>query len=143
MSSRAGRASIRCPGSWCPWSPWWSWSLCLSWCSLLCPGPVPWSGSLRCSWPCCRPSSAWSCRLPPVRIAAGVVVPVGVVVALVVLVAVKEQGGRVIGGRGGSTWRRACCSPGRADLGPGCSARCRIAGGVAGVFLVPVLVLAG
>ena len=103
----------------------------------------PWSGSLRCSWPCCRPSSAWSCRLPPVRIAAGVVVPVGVVVALVVLVAVKEQGGRVIGGRGGSTWRRACCSPGRADLGPGCSARCRIAGGVAGVFLVPVLVLAG
>ena len=105
--------------------------------------PVPWSGSLRCSWPCCRPSSAWSCRLPPVRIAAGVVVPVGVVVALVVLVAVKEQGGRVIGGRGGSTWRRACCSPGRADLGPGCSARCRIAGGVAGVFLVPVLVLAG
>ena len=40
-------------------------------------GPVPWSGSLRCSWPCCRPSSAWSCWLPPVRIAAGVVVPFG------------------------------------------------------------------
>ena len=98
--------------------------------------PVPWSGSLRCSWPCCRPSSAWSCRLPPVRIAAGVVVPVGVVVALVVLVAVKEQGGRVIGGRSGPAWCRVCCSPGRADLGPGCSTRCRIAGGVAGVRLV-------
>ena len=58
--------------------------------------PVPWSGSLRCSWPCCRSSSAWSCRLPPVRIAAGVVVPFGVAVpvALVMLVAGKEQGGR-------------------------------------------------
>ena len=76
--------------------------------------------------------------LPPVRIAAGVFVP-----ALVVLVAVKEQGGRVIRGRGGPAWCRVCCSPGRADLGPGCSTRCRIAGGVAGVFLVPVLVLAG
>ena len=54
-------------------------------------GPVPWSGSLRCSWPCC---------LPPVRIAAGVVVPVGVVVAQVVPVAGKEQGGRVIRGPG-------------------------------------------
>ena len=47
-------------------------------------GPVPWSGSLRRSWPCCRSPSAWSCRLPPVRIAAGLPV---VVVALVVLVA--------------------------------------------------------
>ena len=69
--------------------------------------------------------------LPPVRIAAGVFVP-----ALVVLVAVKEQGGRVIRGRGGPAWCRVCCSPGRADLGPGCSTRCRIAGGVAGVRLV-------
>ena len=34
-------------------------------------GPVPWSGSLRRFWPCCRLSLAWSCRLPPVRIAAG------------------------------------------------------------------------
>ena len=84
-------------------------------------GPVPWSGWLRCSWPCCRPSSAWSCRLPPVRIAAGVVVPVGVVVAQVVPVAGKERGGRVISGPGGSTW---------------CPAWCRIAGGVAGVRLV-------
>jgi hypothetical protein len=79
-----------------------------------------------------------------VRIAAGL--PVAVV-ALVVLVVGKEQGGRVILGRGGSAWCRACCSPGRADLGPGCStwcrAWCRNAGGVAGVRLVPVLVLAG
>ena len=99
--------------------------------------PVPWSGSLRCSWPCCRSSSAWSCWLPPVRIAAGL--PVAVV-ALVVLVVGKEQGGRVIRGPGGSTWRRACCPPGRADLGPGCftwcRSWCRIAGGVAGVRLV-------
>ena len=70
--------------------------------------------------------------LPPVRIAAGVVVPVGVVVALVVLVVGKEQGGRVIRGRGGPAWCRVCCSPGRADLGPGCSTWFRIAGGVAG-----------
>ena len=63
-----------------------------------------------------------------------------VVGSLVVLVVGKEQGGRVIRGRGGSTWRRACCPPGRADLRPGCStwcrACCRIAGGVAGVRLV-------
>ena len=59
-------------------------------------GPVPWPGWLRRSWPCCRPPSAWSCWLPPVRIAAGVVVPFGVAVpvALVMLVAGKEQGGR-------------------------------------------------
>ena len=57
-------------------------------------GPVPWLGSLRCSWPCCRPSPVCSCRLPPVRIAAGVVVSVGAFVgALVGLVAFKEQGG--------------------------------------------------
>ena len=99
-------------------------------------GPVPWPGWLRCSWPCCRPSPVCSCRLPPVRIAAGVVVSVGAFVgALVGLVAFKEQGGRVIRGRCGSTWRRACCPPGRADLGPGCSTWCRIAGGVAGVRL--------
>ena len=50
------------------------------------------------------------------RIAAGVVVPFGVAVpvALVVLVVGKEQGGRVILGPGGSTWRRAYCPPGRA-----------------------------
>ena len=31
---------------------------------------MPWSGSLRCSWPCCRLLSAWSCCWsPPVRIA--------------------------------------------------------------------------
>ena len=80
--------------------------------------PVPWSGSLRCSWPCCRSSSGWSCRLPPVRIAAGVVVPFGVVVpvALVVVVVGKEQGGP-----GRFTW---------------CRSWCRIAGGVARVRLV-------
>ena len=80
-----------------------------------------------------------------VVLVAGVVVPFGVAVpvALVVLVVGKEQGGRVIGGRSGPAWCRVCCSPGRADLGPGCSARCRIAGGVAGVLLVPVLLLAG
>ena len=199
MSSRTGLASIRCPGSWFPWSPWWSWPLCLSWCSLLCPcpcalarlaarslallpavvgvllpaaagvvvsvgavvgalvvlvavkeqggagwfhlapvllpdrrrrcryclvilrqlrgldsaagllvvvvavvavlalaalffarGTVPWSGSFRCSWPCCRSSSACSCRLPSVRIVAGLPV---VVVALVVLVH-RQRAGR-------------------------------------------------
>ena len=80
--------------------------------------PVPWSGSLRCSWPCCRSSSAWSCRLPPVRIAAGVVVPFGVVVAVAQVVPVvgKEQGGP-----GRFTW---------------CRSWCRIAGGVARVRLV-------
>ena len=78
---------------------------------LLCRGPVPWSGSLRCSWLCCRPSSAWSCRLPPVRIAAGVVVPFGVVVAVAQVVPVvgKEQGGP-----GRFTWCQACCPPGGA-----------------------------
>ena len=35
-------------------------------------------------------------------------------VALVVLVTGKEQGGRVIRGPGGFTWCRACCPPGRA-----------------------------
>ena len=103
-------------------------------------GPVPWPGSPRCSWPCRRLSSAWSCWLPPVRIVAGVVVPVVVVVALVVLVVGKEQGGRADLGPGVSAWRRACCPPGRADLGPGClswcRSWCRIAGGVAGVRLV-------
>ena len=79
--------------------------------SLLCPVPVPWPCSLRRSWPCCRLSSAWSCRLPPVRVAAGLPV---VVVALVVLVTGKEQGGRVIRGPGGFTWCRACCPPGGA-----------------------------
>ena len=87
------------------------------------------------AWPCCRPSAVCSCRLPPVRIAAGVVVG-----ALVGLVAFKEQGGRVALGPGGPAWRRACCPPGRADLGRGCSTWCRawfqIAGGVAGVRLV-------
>ena len=53
-------------------------------------GTVPWSGSFRCSWPCCRPSSACSCRLPSVRIAAGLPV---VVVALVVLVH-RQRAGR-------------------------------------------------
>jgi hypothetical protein len=37
-----------------------------------------------------------------------------VVVALVVLVVGKEQGGRVILGPGGSAWCRACCPPGGA-----------------------------
>ena len=90
-------------------------------------GPVPWPGSLRCSWPCCRSSSAWSCcRSPPVRIAAGAVVPFGVAVpvALVVLVAGKEQGDRKTLGPGDCAWRRACCPPGRADLGPGCFTWC-------------------
>ena len=72
------------------------------------------------------------------RIAAGVVVPFGVVVVtLVVLVVGKEQGGRVIRGPGGSAWCRACCPPGGAELGPGCVTWCRIAGGVAGVRLAP------
>ena len=66
-------------------------------------GPRPWPGWLRCSWPCCRSSSAWSCRPVPV------------------LVTGKEQGGRVIRGPGGPAW---------------CRAWCRIAGGVAGVLLL-------
>jgi hypothetical protein len=117
VSSCAGRASIRCPGSWCPW---WSWPLCLSWCSLLCP------------WPCAlaRFAALFLVLLPAV---VGVVLlPVAaradraaglpvVVVALVVLVVGKEQGGRVIRGPGGSAW---------------CRSWCRIAGGVAGVRLV-------
>ena len=37
-----------------------------------------------------------------------------VVAGAVLLVAGKEQGGRVILGPGGSTWRRAYCPPGRA-----------------------------
>ena len=51
-------------------------------------GPVPWPGSLRCSWPCCRSLSVWSCHLSPVRIASGAVVG-----SLFVLVVGKEQGG--------------------------------------------------
>ena len=49
-------------------------------------------------WPCAlvRFAALFLALLPPVRIAAGVVVPVGVAVpvALVMLVAGKEQGGR-------------------------------------------------
>ena len=66
-----------------------------------------------------------------------------VVVALVVLVVGKEQGGRVIRGRGGSTWRRACCPPGRADLGPGCSTWCRACCPPGGARQLLRLVLAG
>ena len=83
------RASIRRPGSWS--------SCCALAALLFARGPVPWSGLLRCPWSCCRLSSVCSCRWPsPVRIAAGVVVPFGVAVpvALVMLVAGKEQGGR-------------------------------------------------
>ena len=101
-------------------------------------GPVPWSGSLRCSWPCCRPSSAWSCCWsPPVRIAAGL--PVVVVAGAVLVVVGKEQGGRVIRGPGGV---QPGAGPAVRQVVPGscsawCRAWCRIAGGVAGVRLVP------
>ena len=74
-------------------------------------GPVPWPGWLRGPWPCCRPSAACFCRLPPVRIAAGRPV---VGVALVVLVAFKEQGGP-----GCSARFRACCWPVWSRLAPG------------------------
>ena len=73
--------------------------------------------------------------LPGLDPAAGLLVAV---VVLVVLVVGKEQGGRVIRGPRGSACCRACCSPGRADLGPGCftwcRAWCRIAGGVAALL---------
>ena len=92
-------------------------------------GPVPWLGSLRCSWPCCRPSPVCSCRLPPVRIAAGVVVSVGAFVgALVGLVAFKEQGGA------------GDPRPGRFHLAPGLLSAwsCRSRAGL--LRLVPVVV---
>ena len=100
-------------------------------------------GSFLCRWPCSlvRLAALLLALLPAVvgvlllLVAARADRAAGlpaVVVALVVLVVGKEQGGRVIRGPGGSTWRRACCPPGRADLGPGCSTWFRIAGGVAG-----------
>ena len=102
-------------------------------------------GSLLCPWPCAL-----------VRFAAPFLALVPVVVGvLLLLVAVRADrrrggcarrcgrglpgraGGRVARGPGGSTWRRACWPPGRADLGPGWSTWCRIAGGVAGILLLP------
>ena len=89
------------------------------------PGPA--AGRRRCAPVGCRPCGllpGWSC--PSVRSLA----------PWLGWSPSKSRAGRVIRGRGGSTWRRACCPPGRADLGPGCFAWCRIAGGVAGVRLV-------
>ena len=87
-----------------------------------------------------EPSSAWSYRLPPVRIAAGVVVPFGVVVAVAQVVPVvgKEQGGP-----GRFTWCQACCPPGGARqllhlvpvLVPDRRRRCRCPPGAGRVIL--------